>query len=65
MAMICMNRSRECDGCFDCKIEPETPICDVCGKEAEIFYYDKHKDFVGCDECIKIKDAWEEVAESA
>lgn len=40
----------------------EPPICPVCGKETDTFYKDKHGDIVGCGECIRSVDAWEENA---
>lgn len=38
----------------------EWPICPVCGRETDTFYKDKDGDIVGCDECIRSVDAWEE-----
>ena len=38
--------------------EPECPICPVCGEECETIYINIHSDAVGCDECIKTRDAW-------
>lgn len=38
----------------------EWPICPVCGKETDTFYKDKTGDIVGCGECIRAVDAWEE-----
>lgn len=40
--------------------EPEYPICPVCDQETDTYYKDKHGDIVGCDNCIKTCDAWEE-----
>jgi hypothetical protein len=38
--------------------EPESPRCPVCGSECETVY---KKDFeiIGCDNCIRARDAWE------
>lgn len=33
-----------------------TPICPVCGKEAELAYYDHHGDVIGCDNCLHVGD---------
>lgn len=45
---------------FPDRNEPETPICPVCGAEADTFYK-QDTEIVGCDECIKAVDAREEV----
>ena len=40
---------------------PETPapICPICGEEAEEFYLDYGGDVVGCDHCVRVKDAYQ------
>lgn len=38
--------------------EPD-PICPICGKEAETFYFDCDHEIFGCDQCVTSKDAWE------
>lgn len=35
------------------------PICPVCGKECETYYFDRYGDIIGCDECITYGDAIE------
>ncbi len=39
--------------------EPETAHCPICGKVCETIYRDKHGDIFGCDECIRIADAYD------
>lgn len=46
------------------KEDEKEPICPICGKECESFY--KHKAsgvIIGCDVCIKVVDAYEEMTE--
>lgn len=40
--------------------EPECPRCPVCERETDTFYKNEYGDIVGCDECIRRVDAWEE-----
>ena len=39
--------------------EPEVAHCPICGKVCETIYRDKHGDIFGCDECIRIADAYD------
>ena len=39
--------------------EGPEPVCPICGKECETIYLDKDGEEVGCDVCIRTKDAWE------
>lgn len=39
--------------------EVDELICPVCGKEAESFFIDSNNDIIGCDECIRMVDAYE------
>ena len=39
--------------------EPDYPHCPVCGAEIDEVYADADGDIIGCEECIKIKNAWE------
>ena len=39
--------------------ESEALICPCCGKEAENFFLDSNDDIIGCDECIRMVDAFE------
>ncbi|MCL2856169.1 MAG: hypothetical protein FWE19_00395 [Oscillospiraceae bacterium] len=60
MAMTCVSVTRECDGCMSCLPEQQpSPICPVCDKETDTFYFDKGDEIVGCSECVSTKDAWE------
>lgn len=36
------------------------PTCPVCGKEVDEYLKDKYGDIVGCENCVKPYDAWEE-----
>jgi hypothetical protein len=38
---------------------PEYPICPICRREALIFYENDDLEIVGCDNCIRERDAWE------
>lgn len=49
--------------------EPERPVepkdeplprCPVCGAETDTFYKNEDGGIVGCDECIRAVDAWDE-----
>lgn len=40
--------------------EPQYPHCPICGQECETIYRDADYEIVGCDECIRKDDAWEE-----
>lgn len=39
------------------------PICPVCGEECETLYRDSNGEYVGCDVCVEVKDAWELIEE--
>lgn len=39
--------------------EPDYPICPLCGEECCVIYYDSDDNLVGCNECIRTKEAWE------
>lgn len=39
--------------------EGPDPVCPICGKECETIYADKDGDVFGCDECVKIWEAYE------
>lgn len=41
--------------------EPEVyPICPICGQTCDTIYKDRENEIVGCDNCVKRSDAWEE-----
>ena len=40
--------------------EAEEPTCPVCGAECEWIYVYKGSDPVGCDRCVRRRDAWKE-----
>lgn len=60
MAYHCIRGKGECDGCMDCRPEPEPIYCDICGAEVEYLYKDINGDVVGCDQCIRKIDPYEE-----
>lgn len=33
-------------------------LCPVCGAEAESFYVDRRGDVLGCEDCVKIREAF-------
>lgn len=35
------------------------PKCPICGEETDTYYVDMAGDVVGCDNCVKAKDAWD------
>ena len=39
--------------------EPEHPICPACGSECDTIYVDNCGDYIGCENCVTTKDAWE------
>lgn len=39
--------------------EPPRPHCPACGEECETIYQDRYGTYIGCDVCVKTKDAWE------
>jgi hypothetical protein len=39
--------------------EPEYPHCPVCNAECDEIYMDENDEIFGCDQCVKIKNAWE------
>ena len=40
--------------------KPEVyPICPICGEECEQIFTDRFGRHVGCDACIRSRDAWE------
>ena len=48
-------RKAERDGYPD---EP-LPHCPECGEETDTFYVNAAGDVVGCNNCVKVKDAWD------
>ena len=46
--------------CFGALREAEEPTCPVCGAECEWIYVYKGIDPVGCDRCVRRRDAWKE-----
>lgn len=35
------------------------PHCPMCGEECETMYKDRFGAYIGCDVCVKAKNAWE------
>jgi hypothetical protein len=42
------------------RAEERIPVCPVCGETCSEWVKDFNGDIVGCRECIKFVDAWEE-----
>ena len=63
MGYICIKNSHEeCDGCMACKEETHY-YCPNCGKEVfETLYVDNHREILGCENCVEIKEV-EEILE--
>ena len=40
------------------------PHCPVCGAECDTLYEDMFGEFAGCERCIHLKDAYEELYQS-
>lgn len=40
----------------------EQPICPICGDGCDT-YFKRDGDIIGCENCVKAYDAWEEVNE--
>ena len=38
--------------------EPVQPRCPICGEECETIYQNHLGNYVGCDVCTEIRDAW-------
>lgn len=36
------------------------PVCPICGEQCDTAYRDFWGNYVGCETCIELKDAWEE-----
>ena len=45
-------------------VEELLPRCPVCGAECDTLYEDMFGEFAGCDRCIHLKDAYEELCQS-
>ncbi len=41
--------------------EPRWPVCPVCGAETDTFYQGRDRAVMGCDRCVGVVDAWEEL----
>ena len=39
--------------------EPEVPICPVCDAECDTIYIGHNGDYIGCENCVTTRDAWE------
>lgn len=40
-----------------------TPVCPVCGEEADDIYKNVYGEIIGCDKCIKRVSAWDALIE--
>ena len=38
--------------------EPEEPMCPVCGSVKCDYFYKKHGEIIGCDDCIRREDVY-------
>lgn len=67
MAMTCIYGGKECDGCTACQKDEDIFKCPCCGIElgyTEDLFIDKSGDVVGCEYCIKRKEAGEILSEN-
>ncbi len=39
--------------------EPEFPKCPVCDAECDTIYIGHNGDYIGCENCVTTRDAWE------
>lgn len=51
-------RNMERSGSPDGKA-PVYPRCPVCGKEPEIFYFDRSREIIGCCDCVTAREYFE------
>ena len=50
------------DYCPEPRLDPpayEVPVCPWCDAETDTFYTDRDGDICGCENCVKMVDAWE------
>ena len=40
--------------------EPKTYYCPICGEETDTYFKDRDGDIVGCDNCVRPVEPWEE-----
>lgn len=40
--------------------KPDMPRCPECGEEVNEFYKNRHGEIIGCEECVRLVDAWSE-----
>lgn len=61
MGYYCINGSRECFCCMDCKPDPELVHCPMCGawldRDCTIYYHRESDEILGCESCIGTKQA--------
>ena len=43
---------------YDAKRRRDCPECPECGAQVSEFYVNRNGDVLGCEYCIKLKDAW-------
>ena len=41
------------------KVKEFIPACPICGKECDTVYLDADDEVVGCDQCIRMVDAYD------
>ncbi len=39
--------------------EPDYPHCPICGAECDSVYINKDVEVIGCEGCVRTKNAWE------
>lgn len=62
MAFACISGGKECTGCMRCQEDEKTYKCPICGHEiggGDDLFISKDGDVIGCDECVRRKEAWE------
>ena len=60
MSMICVKGSGECTGCMACQTDPEPIFCGICGEAVEVIYRDKNGYTLGCNNCVREVDPYNE-----
>ena len=60
MSYHCIRGSGECNGCMECKDEPDEYYCPVCGEQVfETVYISNNNEVIGCENCVSTKEPWE------
>lgn len=62
MAMTCVKRHKECDGCMDCYESGSRLSCPICEHDLDPsnIVYMHHGEVIGCEHCVKESSAEDE-----